>query len=308
MKKLLLSIMAAVCISVTAQTTEMVVTFTPGGANDTFARATQLYLRDRIGMNGVIVNRPGAEGRIGVKYAAQKPADGSSLLVISTGTFLFSRVLYRNLDYNIHDFDTVVPIVTTPIAISVSGTSSIVTFQDFIVAARSRPVNCGISNTASMFTARYLVKQLGLTNLEIIPYKGGGDVVAALQGNNVECAIEPQFVYRQPHLDRRIRILATTDSEVEPGLGSVALIKNHIPGFVFQTWYGIGILKNTPESTKTLVIDALKSIYRDERFRTAMNSANLQVREYTGPGNRFLDAEYQRWDRIREELGIAKTE
>lgn len=308
MKKLLLSIMAAVCISSTAQTTEMVVTFTPGGANDTFARATQLYLRDRIGMNTVIVNRPGAEGRIGVKYAAQKPADGSSLLVISTGTFLFSRVLYGNLDYNIHDFDTVVPIVTTPIAISVSGTSAIVTFQDFVTAAKSRPVNCGVSNTASMFTAKYLVKQLGLTNLEIIPYKGGGDVVAALQGNNVECAIEPQFVYRQPHLDRRIRILATTDNEVEAGLGSVALIKNHIPGFVFQTWYGIGILKNIPELTKASVIDALKSIHRDERFRTAMNSANLQVREYTGPGNRFLDAEYQRWNRIREELGIAKTE
>jgi tripartite-type tricarboxylate transporter receptor subunit TctC len=308
MKKLLLSIMAAVCISTAAQTIEMIVTFTPGGANDTFARATQQYLRDQIGTNSVIVNRPGAEGRIGVKYAAQKPADGNSLLVISTGTFLFSRVLYRNLDYNIHDFDTVVPIVTTPIAISVSGASSIVTFQDFVTAARSRPVNCGISNTASMFTARYLVKQLGLTNLEIIPYKGGSDVVADLQGNNVECAIEPQFVYRQPHLDRRIRILATTDSEVEPGLGAVALIKNHIPGFVFQTWYGVGILKNTPDSVKSPIVDALKLIHRDERFKTAMSSANLRVREYNVPGNRFLDAEYQRWDRIREELGIAKTE
>jgi tripartite-type tricarboxylate transporter receptor subunit TctC len=308
MKKLLLSIMVAVCISTTAQTTEMIVTFTPGGANDTFARATQQYLREQIGTNSVIVNRPGAEGRIGVKYAAQKSADGNSLLVISTGTFLFSRVLYRNLDYNIHDFDTVVPIVTTPIAISVSGASSIMTFQDFVTAAKSRPVNCGISNTASMFTARYLVKQLGLTNLEIIPYKGGGDVVVALQGNNVECAIEPQFVYRQPHMDRRIRILATTDNDVEPGLGSVALIKNYIPGFVFQTWYGIGILKNTPDSTKAPVIDALKLIHRDERFKTAMNLANLRVREYTVPGNRFLDAEYQRWDRIREELGIAKTE
>lgn len=308
MKKLIVSLIAAVCILATAQTTEMIVTFTPGGANDTFARATQQYLREQIGTNSVIVNRPGAEGRIGVKYAAQKPADGNSLLVISTGTFLFSRVLYRNLDYNIHDFDTVVPIVTTPIAISVSGASSIVTFQDFVAAARSRPINCGISNTASMFTARYLVKQLGLTNLEIIPYKGGGDVVAALQGNNVECAIEPQFVYRQPHMDRRIRILATTDNEVEPGLGSVALIKNHIPGFVFQTWYGIGILKNTPDPVKAPVIDALKLIHRDERFKTAMNTANLRVREYTGPGNRFLDVEYQRWDRIREELGIAKTE
>jgi tripartite-type tricarboxylate transporter receptor subunit TctC len=196
--------------------------------------------------------------------------------------------------------------VTTPIAISVSAASSIATFQDFVAAAKSRPVNCGISNTASMFTARYLVKQLGLTNLEIIPYKGGGDVVTALQGNNVECAIEPQFVYRQPHLDRRIRILATTDNEVDSGLGTVALVKNHVPGFVFQTWYGIGILKNTPDTIKTPVLDALKTIQRDERFRTAMHSANLQVREYTTPGNRFLDIEYQRWERIREELGIPK--
>jgi hypothetical protein len=56
------------------------------------------------------------------------------------------------------------------------------------------------------------------------------------------------------------------------------------------------------------VLDALKTIHRDERFRTAMNSANLWVREYATQGNQFLDVEYQRWDRIREELGIAKTE
>lgn len=304
MKKILLSVIAAISFSVQSQTTEITVTFTPGGANDTFARATQKYLNDRVGLQSVIVNRPGAEGKIGVKHAASQPADGSNLLVISTGTFLFSRVLSQHLDYDVHAFDTVVPVATSPIAIVVSNNSSITNWADFLAQAKQRPINCGISNTASRFVSSYIKKQLSLDNVELIPYKGGSDVAAAVLGNQIECAIEPQSTYMKHHRSHKLRIIATTDSETDLGVG---LVRNSIPGFVFQTWYGLGILKNTPESIKGPILSAMREVHRDPQFLEYMTLSDLAVRPPGAiSGNQFLDRQYQFWETARQNLNIPK--
>lgn len=305
MKKLLLWwLFAAVSFSVQSQPIEITVTFTPGGANDTFARATQKYLNKQLGLQSVIVNRPGAEGRIGVKYAAARPADGSNLLVVSTGTFLFSRVLNQTLDYDVHAFDVVVPVATSPIAVVVSNGSSIANWADFLAQARQRPINCGYSNTASRFVGAYIKKQLGLDNVELIPYKGGNDVATAVLSTQIECAIEPQSTYMKHHRSNKLRIIATTDSDSDI---RVALMRNSIPGFVFQTWYGIGILKNTPNSIKLPILSAMRDIYRDPQFQEHMNLADLVVRPPGDvTGNKFLDQQYEFWENVRQNLNIAK--
>lgn len=304
MKKFLLAVLAAVSFSVQSQPTEITVTFTPGGANDTFARATQKYLNERLGLQSVIVNRPGAEGRIGVKHAASQPADGSNLLVVSTGTFLFSRVLNQTLDYDVHAFDVVVPVATSPIAVVVSNGSSIANWADFLAQARQRPINCGYSNTASRFVGAYIKKQLKLDNVELVPYKGGSDVATAVLGNQIECAIEPQSTYMKHHRVQKLRIIATTDSETDL---NAALMRNSIPGFVFQTWYGLGILKNTPESVKRPILAAMREVHRDPQFRDYMTLSDLVVRPPGAvSGNQFLDQQFQFWENARQSLNIPK--
>lgn len=290
--------------TVWAQTTEITVTFTPGGANDTFARGVQKYLHDRLNLQTVVVNRPGAEGRIGVKHASSQPPTGNNLLVISTGTFLFARVLNQSLDYDVNVFDTVVPIATSPMAVIVSTGSNITSWNNFIMQSRTRPINCGISNTASRFVASYMKHQLKLDSMELVPYKGSSEVAAALLGNQIECAIEPQSSYLRYHRSQKLRIIATTDSETDLG---IPLVKNSIPNFVFQTWYGLAILKDTPEKIKTPMLSAIRDMHRDPQFRESMAAGDLVVREPgTMTGNQFLDRQYQIWENIRQSLNISK--
>ena len=63
----------------------VIVAFTPGGVTDIIARTLMPKLADLWGQPVVIENRPGAGGSVGAQVVARAPADGSVLLVHSSG-------------------------------------------------------------------------------------------------------------------------------------------------------------------------------------------------------------------------------
>ncbi|MDP2005430.1 MAG: tripartite tricarboxylate transporter substrate-binding protein, partial [Rubrivivax sp.] len=56
----------------------------PGGSNDTFARAIAKRLQDAMGQTVVIENKPASQGIIGSTFVARAPADGYTLMVVSS--------------------------------------------------------------------------------------------------------------------------------------------------------------------------------------------------------------------------------
>lgn len=62
----------------------MIVPFPPGGSNDILARFLAQKMSERMGQQTVVDNRPGADGIIGTQLAARAPADGYTLLIVST--------------------------------------------------------------------------------------------------------------------------------------------------------------------------------------------------------------------------------
>ena len=62
----------------------LIIPFPPGGSNDVVGRAIGQQLSERLGQGVVIDNRGGAGSVIGTSEAAKAPADGYTLLLIST--------------------------------------------------------------------------------------------------------------------------------------------------------------------------------------------------------------------------------
>src|SRR5262245_8191769 len=63
----------------------LIVATAAGGGNDITARLMGLVLSKRLGQPFVIENRPGAGGNIGTEAVVRAPADGYTLLLISSG-------------------------------------------------------------------------------------------------------------------------------------------------------------------------------------------------------------------------------
>jgi tripartite-type tricarboxylate transporter receptor subunit TctC len=77
----------------------LIIPFPPGGSNDIVGRMIAAQLGDRLGQQVVVDNRGGAGGTIGTEIAAKAPADGYSLLLISTA-YAFNTSIYKKLPYD----------------------------------------------------------------------------------------------------------------------------------------------------------------------------------------------------------------
>ena len=76
----------------------IIVPYTPGAFNDTLARLVADGLQSALGQLGVVENRPGASGSIGIAAAAQAAPDGTTIAVANTANLTMNPFLFANLD------------------------------------------------------------------------------------------------------------------------------------------------------------------------------------------------------------------
>jgi tripartite-type tricarboxylate transporter receptor subunit TctC len=78
----------------------IIVGFPPGATTDISVRLIGQRLSERLGRPFVIENRPGAGGNIAVEAAVRAPADGYTLLLVSSANAINAILFYEKLNYN----------------------------------------------------------------------------------------------------------------------------------------------------------------------------------------------------------------
>jgi tripartite-type tricarboxylate transporter receptor subunit TctC len=77
----------------------IIVPFSAGGASDVIARILSAKLTESLGQIVIVDNRPGVGSNIGIGLAAKAPADGYTLLVVSSA-FTVNPSLFANPPYD----------------------------------------------------------------------------------------------------------------------------------------------------------------------------------------------------------------
>src|SRR5215472_11942160 len=81
-----------------SRTVRIVVGFPPGQAIDISARLMAEWLQQRLGQTFIVENRPGAAANVATEMVARSPADGYTLLVISSNNVI-NTTLYGTVDF-----------------------------------------------------------------------------------------------------------------------------------------------------------------------------------------------------------------
>ena len=285
---------------------QLVVPYAPGGVVDSFGRIVQKYMIEDLGIDTVLLNNPGADARRGVKSVASKPADGNTWIVESTGPFLFNKVIYKDPGYHHENFDLVLPMAVSPSVIVVSNQSGINTLPEFIRYAKTKPMNCGVSNSGAIFLTTYLVSALNLSNIEIINYKGASEVSTALISGTIECSIDTLQSQMPYHKNNSLKIIAISSQHKHSNLPDAVLFSTVIPKFVFNSWYGVGVLKSTPVRAKARILQAMRTINQNANYQNAIRTIGLDTSDPALDVNEFISTEYNRFNAIRQAAGIAK--
>ena len=160
-----------------ARPVRLIVSSSPGGGTDLYARMLAQALGDVLKQQFVVENRPGASGNIGAAAVAKSPPDGYTFLVSANTSLTINGSLFKNLSYDAErDF---VPIMRAfaPLVLVVSPGTKARSLAELIDLGKREPgkVSFGSAGTGSTtyLGVRMLEEKTGARFLHV-PYKGVG--------------------------------------------------------------------------------------------------------------------------------------
>lgn len=204
-----------------SKTIRFVVPFPAGASNDVLARVFAEKLRPILKQPVIVENRSGAAGVIGSEHVANGPADGYTLLFFGGGSITPVLIKDLRLDMRKH-LRPVVSIGRGGMSMMVGSGVPARTFAEFVAHARREKgrINYGYGARSSMFAAEMLRLGAGFEAVGV-PYKGSGEMMAALLSNEVQFVFDSPLQYVPMIKEGRLRALAHSAQERTPVLPDV---------------------------------------------------------------------------------------
>ncbi|WP_207540504.1 tripartite tricarboxylate transporter substrate binding protein [Sabulicella rubraurantiaca] len=271
----------------------------PGAANDMLARLTAARLQEKLGATAVVENRTGGAGLVGTREVLGAAPDGYTLLASAFNTAVMPLVL-RNANFDPQtDLEVCARTAQAPLVMAITGSRPQRTLTEVIEAAKARPRDWSIAITsigaASHLATIELNRRTG-ANLEMVAYRGTQPALQDLMAGNAHLLIDPSFNLL-PHAGTgRIRILGIASRERSPLAPNVpTMAEAGLPGYEFQSWYGVWAPKGTPREIVSRVNELMIETMRDPAVIQRLTQQVLEpVTESIAETRRFIAAEISR--------------
>ena len=288
----------------------LVVGFAPGGSADILARVIGQKLAASLGQPVVIENRPGAGATIATAYVAAAPADGHTLLFVTSG-HAGSGALYTSLRYDpVKAFAPIVKVGATPVVVVVPAAQPQRNLGELLAAARKEPGKLnyaagGGGATTTALAAEFLKKDVGVDMVQV-PYRGSGPALTALLSGEVQVGFEiPSSAL--PHIQsgklRPLAVTSTTRSSVLPDVPTVA--EQGVKGFDVVGWFGMLAPAATPAPVIARLNKEINAILQQPDVRERMAGLGLEVGGGTPEDfQKLLASDTQRYGDAIRTLGI----
>ena len=228
----------------------VIVAFTAGSETDFLARIVGQKLSERWGQQVVVDNRPGAGGVLASGIVATAAGDGYTLFVHSMAHAV-TPAIYSKLPYDpLRDFSPVSQIAGVPNVLVVAPSLGTRTVKDLIALARQKPGQITFGSAGIGSGMHINGEQFRLTadiNVIHVPYKGGPESLTDLQGGRTHFVFSPMGLAVPLVKDKKLLALAVSTATRSPALPDVPTVAEAaLPGFEFDTWYGVLAPGRTP--------------------------------------------------------------
>src|SRR5262252_1424298 len=225
----------------------IVVPYPAGIAPDIVARLVAQALAERFKQQFVVDNRPGGASNVGTSIVAHAPADGYTLLIVTT-TNAINTSLYDNLDFDlIRDIAPVAGLVRLSLVLAVHPAVPAQTLPEFIAYAKKNPgkINyASVGSGAATNVAGELFKQMAGVNLVNVPYRSS--YMPDLISGQVQAAFPPILQSLEYIKAGRLRALAVTGATRSESLPGIPAAAEFVPGYEASVWDAVGAPAKTP--------------------------------------------------------------
>ena len=315
--KLLCGAVAALCVAGAAGAAQdyptrpvrMIVPFAAGGPTDVIARVVAQKLTEGLGQQVVVDNRAGAGGNLGMGLAAASPADGHTLIVVSS-SFVVNPGLYASIPYDPYkSFIPVSNMAASPNVFTVHPGIAARNMKELLTVVAADPKKFSIGTPGVGTTPDLSAQLLKLTtklDFVTVPFGGAGPAVASVVANQtpIGCTALPPTT---PHIQAgRLRGIAVTGAKRSNAIADVpTMAEVGFKGQEADTLQGLLVPAGTPKPivdrlhglvVKMMVLPDVKSRVEGLGFDIIASSPA----EFTAQ----VKVEVEKWTKVVKAAGI----
>lgn len=285
----------------------VIVPASPGGGLDIMARMLGQSLFTSWGQAVVVDNRPGAGVMLGVEVAAKAAPDGYTALVVNAN-LASNAVMMQKLNV-VGDLSAVTMLATLPNALSVPASSPAKTTSEFIALAKSSKLTFGSAGTGTLghIFAEMLKLNAGADMIHV-PYKGGGPVMAALTGAQVNAGVV-SVASTVPHMKAgRVRMLAVTGTKRANVAPEIPTFAETVPGLILDGWIGLLVPRGTPRPVMSALGSSVQKVMGDATLRQRLADQGYDVQTSTAEEfDKVIRADLAKYAKVIREANIREN-
>jgi tripartite-type tricarboxylate transporter receptor subunit TctC len=291
--KLVLAAVAAATVGTSAlaqafpsRPVTLLVPYPAGGVSDVIARTLSNTLAKHLGQSVVVENLGGAGGGIAAQKVLNSPADGHLVFQGSPNELILAPLANAAIKYRSEDFRLVQMITINPLAmfarkdLPANNGDELVDYAKK-AAAQGKPLTFASVGPGSMYhlLGEHMSKVIGVP-MTHVPYKGIAPAQQDLLAGLVDIFMMPygkgqvQFVH-----DGKLKAVAVLSAERQELLKNAPPLNDSVAlkGFVFDTWAGYFVHKDTPEPIVQALHKALSEVANDPLVRAALEAQAMVV-------------------------------
>jgi tripartite-type tricarboxylate transporter receptor subunit TctC len=286
---------------------EITVLFPAGSSADVSARLLADGMSKRLGVNVIVVDRPGAGGALGYKFVAGQKPDGHSLVWNSNS---ISTTYYSGtLPFTYHEFEPVARVLAESPVVAVPGNSPWQSLGDLMTAAKAKPKAITVANSGTgshtHISSVALFKAAGADVVDV-PF-GAAQLVPALLGGQVDAAVQLPAALAGAVRSGQLRLLASLTAERDPAFAEVPTAREQGFAVALEAWRGIAVPKGTPQSVIARLEAAIRDTVESREFKDGCE--RLGARPAYAPALTFGDIvakEDEKLGELMESIGLNK--
>jgi tripartite-type tricarboxylate transporter receptor subunit TctC len=287
----------------------IIVPFVAGGVSDNVARQVALKITEQTGKAFVVENRAGASGRMGYEAGAKAAPDGYTIVSTDATFTMLPGIFGSKLNFDHNDLAPIILIAQMPFVLTVNANSNVKTLGEFISYAKANPkkINYGSSGNGGV---NHLVSELfsrsaGIT-MQQIPYKGMGDAVIGLLGNQVDLMVTA-LPTGLPHVNSgKMRALAVSSAKRASAAPNIPTATEQGVPFVSNNWVGFTLPKGAPKEASEWIAKSVQAAMATPDLQARISAMGVETNLLLGDAyGRMIHSETSRWSEVIKAAGIS---
>ena len=283
-----------------SRSVRMIVGFPPGQAIDIVGRVIADRFQQRLGQPFVVENRPGAAANIATEMVARSPADGYTLLIVSSNNVI-NTTLYGTVDFA----REIAPIATFGRGyqvLNVTNSLPVKSVAELIALAKAEPGKLNMASPgvgSAGHVAGEMFKMMTGVSMQHVPYRGSVAGLTDLMSGQVQVMFDNLPSSIEHIRAGRIRALAVTPAKRSAALPDIPTVGETVPGYVGGGWTGIGAPANTLTEIIALLSREVNAALVDPAIRTRLEAlGNPILMMSPAEFHKLILEETERWAKV----------